>query len=238
MPTIAIIGAGPGLGLAIARTFGSQGFNVALVSRNKTNLDDLVARLTDQGITAAGFAADVLDRPALVRALQSAADHFGGIDVLEYSPVDKAPGGTVLTQPAVSAPEDIQPQIEAQLYGAIAATQAVLPAMRAAGVGTLLFTTGAGSVDPVPQVGNVNAAAAALRNWAINLNKELAETGIYAAHVGIDVSIDVAAIPGFPTAPASEIAAAYWDLYDTRDSAEFVFTKRPTIGSLDLPFLP
>ncbi|MEV4976500.1 aldo/keto reductase [Streptomyces scopuliridis] len=63
--------------------------------------------------------------------------------------------------------------------------------MREAGTGTLLYTTGAGSIDPVPEVGNVNTAAAALRNWAVNLHKELACTGVQAAHVGIDVSIGV-----------------------------------------------
>ena len=238
MPTIAIIGAGPGLGLGIARTFGTQGFNVALLARDRDRLEDLVGQLGSDGITAAAFPADVRDRPALTRALRAASDHFGGIEVLEYSPVDKAPGGTTLTQPAESTPESIQEQIEAQLYGAIVATQAVLPAMRAAGAGTLLYTTGAGSVDPVPQVGNVNAAAAALRNWAINLNKELAESGVYAAHVGIDVSIDVSMIPGFPVAPASEIAAAYWDLHNERAQAEFIFTKKLPVESLDLPYLP
>jgi short-subunit dehydrogenase len=40
--SIAIVGAGPQLGLAIARTFGSQGFDVALISRNRDKLDALV----------------------------------------------------------------------------------------------------------------------------------------------------------------------------------------------------
>ena len=44
-------------------------------------------------------------------------------------------------------------------------------------------------------------SAGALRNWAINLNKELAGTGVYGAHVGIDVSINQSVIPGFPVAP-------------------------------------
>src|SRR5205814_657027 len=121
-------------------------------------------------------------------------------------------------------PEDVQQQIEFQLYGAIAATAAVLPAMRAAETGTLLYTTGAGSIDPVTMLGNVNAAAAALRNWAVNLNHELSGTGVYAAHMAINVSIDVAAIPGFPTAPAADIAAAYWELHTKRADAEHVFT--------------
>lgn len=87
MPSIAIVGAGPGMGLAIARTFGSRGYDVALIARNRAKLDDLVGRLTAEGITAAAFPADVLDHDALTQALKDAATRFGGIDVLEHSPL-------------------------------------------------------------------------------------------------------------------------------------------------------
>ncbi|PAZ13636.1 short-chain dehydrogenase [Streptomyces sp. SA15] len=223
MTSIAIVGAGPQLGLAIARTFGSQGFDVALISRHRAKLDDLVAKLTAESITAAAFPADVLDHDTLTQALKAAATQFGGIDVLEYSPVGTI-HSTALTTPADTEPSHVQHEIEFQLYGAIAATKAVLPAMREAGTGTLLYTTGAGSIDPVPQVGNVNAAAAALRNWAINLHKELAGTGIQAAHVGIDVSIGTPTFYGQPKATADQISPVYWDLHTThRDEAERIF---------------
>ena len=130
-----------------------------------------------------------------------------------------------MTTPAATEPADVQHEMDFQLYGAIAATRAVLPAMREAGAGTLLFTTGAGSVDPVPQIANVNAAAAALRNWVINLRKELDGTGVQAAHVAINVSIGTPAVPGFPTAQPEEISPVYWDLHTTkRDQAELVFS--------------
>jgi NAD(P)-dependent dehydrogenase (short-subunit alcohol dehydrogenase family) len=170
------------------------------------------------------FPADVLDRDALTKALADASARFGRIDVLEYSPSGTA-ATTVMTAPSEADPPHVQREVEFQLYGAIAATRAVLPAMREAGAGTLLYTTGAGSIDPVPQIANVNAAAAALRNWVINLHKELAGTGIQAAHVAIDVSVDTPAFPGAPTAPAAQIATIYWDLHTTgRDKAEHVFT--------------
>ncbi|GLI00531.1 SDR family NAD(P)-dependent oxidoreductase [Phytohabitans aurantiacus] len=223
MPTIAIIGAGPQLGLAIARAFGSRGFDVALVARNGAKLDDLVGRLGAEGITAAAFPADVLDRDALTQALKDAAAHFGGIDVLEYSPAGTL-GSTAMTNPSETDPSHVEHEMGFQLYGAIAATRAVLPAMREAGGGTLLYTTGAGSIDPVPMLANVNAAAAALRNWVLNLSKELAGTGVHAAHVAIGVSIGIANIPGIPTVPAEKIAPVYWDLHTSRDEAERVFT--------------
>jgi NAD(P)-dependent dehydrogenase (short-subunit alcohol dehydrogenase family) len=225
MSSIAIVGAGPQMGLAIARAFGARGFDVALISRNRAKLDTLVGALTSAGVAAAAFPADVLDRDALAQALKDAAARFGRISVLEYSPVGTF-GVTTLTAPAQTEPSHVEYEMNFQLYGAIAATRAVLPAMREAGAGTLLYTTGAGSIWPDPRVANVNAAAAALRNWAMNLHKELADagTGIQAAHIGIDSSIGVSVLPGVEAAKPEQIAPLYWDLHTTkRDQAELVF---------------
>ena len=146
MPTIAIVGAGPGLGLSIAKVFGGHGFEVALISRSKDRLDGLVAQLAESGAKAAALPADVADRPALRSALERASAHFGAIEVLEYSPYS---GPSTVSPPDVTV-ENLQPQIEHLLYGAVAATHAVLPAMLEAGVGTLLFTIGGGALTPIP----------------------------------------------------------------------------------------
>ncbi|BBC38571.1 putative short chain dehydrogenase [Streptomyces graminofaciens] len=90
--------------------------------------------------------------------------------------------------------------------------------MREAGSGTLLYTTGAGSIVPDLRVANVNVAAAALRNCAMNLRNELAGTGVQAAHVGTAVH------SGLPTALPEQISPVNWELHTTgRDQAEHVF---------------
>lgn len=221
MSTIAVIGAGPGLGMAIAREFGRHDFAVALVSRNVAKLEGYVQTLTAESIVAEAFPADVLDHAALRAALQAADRRFGGIDVLEYSPVDAADGTP--GPPSTVTPAAVEAAVRSQLLGAMAATQAVLPGMQERGSGTLLFTTGAGSVTPSPRFAAANAGGAALRNWALNLHRELEGTGVYAAHVPIAVMID-AVIPGYPSAPAAEIAAHYWRMYTDRDAAEYMFT--------------
>lgn len=226
MPTIAIVGAGTGLGLAIARRFGSEGFDVALISRNRGKLDALVAELAADGITAAGFPADVLDRPGLRAALTAAKERFGGIDVLEYSPADASAGPLAPVDIRQATPENVQPQIEYYLYGAMTATDVVLPELLAAGAGTLLFTTGAGSLYPVARYGNVTAGGAALRNWALNLGEALSGTGVHVAHVAIALMIgDQAPAPGYDFLPAGDIAPLYWDLHHTRAVHELVVKK-------------
>ena len=87
MTTIAIIGAGAGLGLAVARRFGREGFTVALIARNQTRVDNLAATLTAEGIGARGFIANVRDADSLTGALTLAAEQLGPIEVLQYSPL-------------------------------------------------------------------------------------------------------------------------------------------------------
>lgn len=221
MPTIAVVGAGPGMGLAIARTFGAHGFDVALLSRSQANLDARAATLATEEITARGFAANVLDTYSLTGALEAAAEHFGGIDVLEYSPGGSEPK---FVTPSTLTAADVELQMRYLVYGAIAATGVVLPAMRQAGTGTLLFTTGAGSIDPTPMLSDINTAGAALRSWVLNLHKELEPEGIQAAHVAIGAWIGDRAPEGTPSASADQISPLYWDLHVQRDQTEKIFT--------------
>jgi hypothetical protein len=114
--------------------------------------------------------------------------------------------------------------MESICYGAVTATRAVLPAMLAAGTGTLLYTTGASSVTAAPVYVSAGMAGAALRKWALALNGVLADRGIYAAHVAIGAWI--AGTPGTPpgTSPKEpdDIARLYWDLHSGRGPAEHV----------------
>ena len=50
MPTIVIVGVGPGIGTAVARRFAREGFAVGLVARSTSTLDTAVDALGD-GVT-------------------------------------------------------------------------------------------------------------------------------------------------------------------------------------------
>ncbi|MER5523333.1 SDR family NAD(P)-dependent oxidoreductase [Streptomyces sp. NPDC002677] len=216
MPTIAIVGAGPGLGLSIAKVFGGHGFDAALISRTKDKLDALVADLAEEGITAEAFPADAGDPAHLTQALQAAIARFGRIDVLEFSPH----AGLSMTTPRQVTVETLRPQIDSLLYGAVAAVQTVLPGMLEAKSGTLLFTTGGGAIDPYPMLATINIAQAGQRNYAINLHNTLADEGIYAANVAINLMIAAEAPEGVPHRAPDEIALDYWNLHTSRTQAE------------------
>jgi NAD(P)-dependent dehydrogenase (short-subunit alcohol dehydrogenase family) len=227
MPAIALVAAGGRLGLSLGKIFGGHGFDVALIARSPERLSELTGKLAAEGVTAAGFPADVTDCSALAAALDSAAGRFGRIDVLHYS----SPGtGTTealrSTGPLDVTVDSLRPQVESICYGAITATRAVLPAMLAAGTGTLLYTTGGSSVTPAPVFVSAGMAGAALRKWALTLNGALAGTGVYAGHIAIGVWIagTPGAPEGVPLKGPDDIARIYWDLHTSREPAEHLIS--------------
>jgi NADP-dependent 3-hydroxy acid dehydrogenase YdfG len=225
MPAIALVAAGGRLGLSLARLFGGHGFDVALIARSNERLGELTEELMAEGIKTAGFPADVTNRPALTAALDGAAERFGGIDVLHYA-APPAGGSEAVRNvgPLDVTVDNVAPQVESICYGAVTATRAVLPAMLAAGTGTLLYTTGAASIAPVPVFATAGMAGAALRRWILALNAKLADEGVYAGHVAIGAWI--AGTPGAPNGASvkepDDIARLYWDMHTTRQPAEHV----------------
>lgn len=219
-PTIAVVGAGPGLGLAIATAFGERGFSVALVSRTQEKLDALAAQLGEAGIEAAGFAADVMDPASLEQAFTLITERFGTVDVLEYSPALHSPVPGLSSPPPLKAdPASIQPQIDYYLYGGIAAAEQVLPGMLERCSGTILFTTGGTSVDPLagpPEFTTTTIGSAALRAFAHKLHQATAGTGVHVAHIPIFAWIG----SGSPEAEPRAIAEHYWRIHREREGAE------------------
>jgi NAD(P)-dependent dehydrogenase (short-subunit alcohol dehydrogenase family) len=161
---MAIVGAGPGLGLSLARRFAAEGFDIVLLSRDPSKLD----------FDARKVAADVTDRDELASALGS----VGPIDVLEYSPLPTFP----MIEPEDLTPEAVLAPFEQQVLGAVAAVRAadVRPG------GALLFTTAASSITPVPMTANMGIAMAALRAYARTLHLALAPD-VFVGHLAIDM---------------------------------------------------
>ena len=83
MAGVVVIGAGPGIGAAMAWRFAKEGLPVALVARRRASVDSLVGKVS--GVRTAGFIANAADEVALRAALDSAAAEFGVPDALVYN---------------------------------------------------------------------------------------------------------------------------------------------------------
>ncbi|WP_226354299.1 SDR family NAD(P)-dependent oxidoreductase [Pseudonocardia sp. ICBG601] len=220
MAVAVVVGAGPGLGLSIARRFGAAGYDIALIGRTRSTLDAGAEELARTGVTAGCFVADVTDRRALIDAFEAIRAQFGDIDVLGYSPFPRDTTEATVTGATEVTVESLQPYLELFLFGGVTSVRQVLPGMIGRGRGTIIVTTGASSGPVVhPPLGNIAAASGALRNWVLNLHEELRDTGVYVAHVALATWIGRAG----PASMPDTIARTYLDLHRERRVAEVVY---------------
>lgn len=225
--TIAVFGAGSGLGVATAARFAQEGFQVALVGRTQSKLDALAARI---GGGARTFAADITDHDRLAEVVAE----IGAIDVLVSSAtgMDEVPAGPVGLDARA-----VRPQLELRLVAPVELTRLVLPSMLERGSGALLYATGVSAIEPVPVISNVGVAAAGLRSYVHSLRAELGGTGVYAGLLlvgglvrGSEAQRRFAPDEGVPMLEPSVLAADLWTMYTARDQAERVV--RPELSEV------
>jgi NADP-dependent 3-hydroxy acid dehydrogenase YdfG len=207
--SLVIIGAGPNLGLAVARRFGREGFAAGLISRDQAKLDDLASQLEADGITAAGAAADIRDTDALTGAIATLAERLGPVEVLEYSPL---PAKEFMKPILETGVDDVRGPLEFSVLGAVAAVQAVVGPMRDAGRGSILFATGGAAINPYPERAGVGISFAAEVAYARMLHEQLAEDGVHVAHTAVGGSI----APGGDHEP-DDVADVLWRHHSERD---------------------
>jgi len=209
--TVAIVGAGPGTGAAVARRFGRENFVMALTSRDQGKLDELAADLAADGVTARGFAADVTDPAALQRALTEAAEWGGAIEVLQYSPI---PHRDFLKPVLETIRNDLEHAVAFSIYGPKVAVDTVLPGMRALGRGTILFVNGGSAVRPNPSVAGTSIAFAGESAYAQMLHNTLGSENIHVAQLIIPGAISTDSPDSSPDA----IAERLWRMHVGRES--------------------
>lgn len=233
---IAIFGAGTGLGTALARRFGKEGFRIALVARRSDKLQAIVNELATENIDAAAFPADLFD-PANARAVVDAIrDRFGRIDVVSYQPL---PGGTAFVPATELDSDQLGRYVNLLLLSPVAIAHSVLPEMIGRGTGGFIVTGGFTAADPQPYISGIGPAMAGIRNFVYSLHGEVAKSGVYAGVATLaalikDSEAYAAMTPemlaeatggttGLNILDPDELAQTYWRLYTDRDQVEYRF---------------
>jgi NAD(P)-dependent dehydrogenase (short-subunit alcohol dehydrogenase family) len=211
MKTIVVVGTGQGFGYSVAKVFGKQGYNVALISRSKLKLDTFCYHLQQAGINARGFEGSMLDRRSLKKALERAEDCFGQMDVLVYSP---AMAATLPIDVLDVTDELFGEAASLMVNGAIVAANHMIPAMTDAGRGALIFTAGLSATTTIPQMDHNLMATAALEKYAVLLNAELERKGVYSVLFSLDWFT-----PGPPYDPDDAAQHLYENVFLKRENA-------------------
>jgi NAD(P)-dependent dehydrogenase (short-subunit alcohol dehydrogenase family) len=194
-----IVGAGPGIGTAVARRVAREGLAVGIIARRETTVDAVLESLSDAD--ALGVTADVTDEPALRTALDEIIDRFGAPELLVYN--------TALVRQDTIGELTARQQLDAwavNVVGAITVVAHVAPAMVTAGGGTIVLT--GGIPQPDPAVTSLSLGKAGVRALTELLDRAYGPAGLHVA----TVTVAGAVAPDGPYDP-DEIAEHYWRLH-------------------------
>ena len=131
--TALITGATEGIGRATALALGKAGYRVGVVARTESKVRRLTSHLKEEGIEAAGAAADVGQPEPVKRAVGELTGSLGEIDVL----VNNA--GVLIAKPFEELTlDDWDATMTTNVRGLYLMCRAVLPAMRRRKRGTIV----------------------------------------------------------------------------------------------------
>ncbi len=231
--SIAVFGAGPGLGQAVARRYAQEGYTVVLVGRRPEPLERLAGELSRAGAPAHAISADLANTTAIPQLAEQIRQKVGGLEAFYYAPTPD--GGFV---PAANlTPQVAQDFMPMSFYSLLALVQEFLPPMLKRGSGAILTAQGASSVHGLPYMSGPGPAQAAQRNYLQSLRAEVAAQGVYVGmlyigaaiqHSAFHTEMEQAKAAGRPVWEMPIVDPAYlanllWTMHSTRQQAEAAF---------------
>lgn len=171
--TALVLGAGGGLGRAIARALAQEGVRVALADIDEKALAATAMELSALGAPHLARRWDIGRLDEADGQLAAITEALGPVDILVNNTGGPPPS------PAAGVPaETWAAQFQAMVLSVIALTDKVLPGMRERGWGRIVTSTSSGVVAPIPNLAISNALRLSLVGWSKTLSREVAATGI------------------------------------------------------------
>ncbi len=231
--SIAVFGAGPGLGQAVARRYAREGYAVTLVGRRRAPLDLLANELTSAGATAHVITADLSRTEGTHRLAEQIRARAGNLDALYYAPTPD----TGFVSAIDLTPQHARSFMPLIFYTMVALVQEFLPHMLEQGDGAILTAQGGSTVQGLPNMSGPSPAQAAQRNYLQALHAEVAEKGVYVGMLYIGAAIENSAfhvelekaraagdpIWEMPTVDPDHLADLLWTMHREKGQREVVY---------------
>jgi 3-oxoacyl-[acyl-carrier protein] reductase len=166
--TALVCGASSGLGLASAEALAEEGANVVLFARRAEELEQHAARLG-----GAAVAGDVTDEEALERAVATAVERFGGLDVLVWNGGGPPPGTALDADPA-----SLDDAYRLLLRPAVTLVRLALPHLERSASGRILAISSLAALEPTSHLALSNTFRPALIGWLKTLSREVGPQGV------------------------------------------------------------
>jgi 3-oxoacyl-[acyl-carrier protein] reductase len=166
--TALVCGASSGLGLATAEALAEEGTNVVLFARRANELEEHADRLG--GVAVAGDAREDAD---LERAVSTAVDRFGGLDILVWNGGGPPPGTARDADDA-----SLESAYRLLLRPAVTLVRLCLPHLERSDAGRIVALTSLAAQEPSAHLALSNVFRPGLTSWLKTLSREVGPMGI------------------------------------------------------------
>ena len=182
-----VVGAGDGLGSAVARAFAAEGLTICITrrARNLDRLEALADEIRAAGGEAHAFGCDAREEAEVVALFDRIEAEIGPLEVVVFNI------GANVRFPIVETTARVFTKVwEMACFGGFLTGREAARVMAPRGRGTLIFTGATASVRGREGFAAFAAAKAGLRALAQSLARELGPQGVHVAHVVIDGAVD------------------------------------------------
>lgn len=196
-----IIGAGPGIGRAVAQRFARERWPIALLARSAETVKATAGAVAPSGVPLLALTADSTDETALRAALDRAAEELGPPEAVVYN--------AALIQGDLPGELSARAQLDAwavNVGGALTAAAHTAPMMARRGGGSFLIT--GGMPEPKSRYVSLSLGKAGVRTLVTLLDETYGRSGVHVASVTVHGPV----APGTDFDP-DDIAEHYWRLH-------------------------
>lgn len=173
--TALVTGSGRGIGEAIARGLAEEGAHVLVHGRDRTRAESVARSIMASGGKATAVVGDLTVAEEVDRMLEDARREAGHIDIL----VNNAGGAARSQQTWSDTDTDAwMAAYDRNVLAALRVTTALLPAMREARWGRVLFISSVAATMPPARAPDYSASKAAMNAMVTSLSREVATQGI------------------------------------------------------------
>jgi serine 3-dehydrogenase len=230
---VVIVGASSGIGRAAAVLFAREGAKVVAAARREDRLQSLKDELAKEQRDITVRRADASDPADMQQLAQQALAAFGRIDILVFASGTNTPDRAM----ARLSRELWDSVLDVNLNGAFYITHAVLPAMRAARSGLLIYISSIGGLVPDLSGAAYQASKRGLLGMAHAIRMEEKQNGIRTSVICPGL-VDTELVEKRPVKTLPEVLAQALQPEDVAETILYISKLPPRAVIPELHLLP
>lgn len=177
-----VAGVGPGIGKACCELYASKGYQVIMLARQQSFLDEIQQSLPEN---TSGIAIDLTSEKAVNALFKELHSQYGAIDILIYNAARGSFGSFLEANPA-----ELEKNFAINTMGLLYCARAVAPTMIEREQGAIMVTGNTAATRGGAKFATFAPSKSAARSLSQSMARELGPKKVHVSYLIIDAAVD------------------------------------------------